>query len=181
MEPLVLTLPGLWNSGPAHWQTHWEAKHSSWRRVFQREWATPKCSEWIDTLRIAISKCELPPVLAAHSSACALVAHWAYSPNPGAIAGAFLVAPSDVEAPCYPAGITGFLPMPMGRLPFHSLVVASDNDQYVSAERAKAFASAWGSEIVFLCGAGHINGDAGYGPWPEGEKLLLQFCTRVQS
>jgi len=109
MEPLVLTLPGLWNSGPAHWQTHWEAKHPSWRRVLQREWETPQCSEWVDALRLAISTCERPPVLAAHSLACVLVARWAYSPNPGAIAGAFLVAPSDVEAPSYPAGTTGFL------------------------------------------------------------------------
>jgi hypothetical protein len=70
--------------------------------------------------------------------------------------------------------------MPMGRLPFPSLVVASVNDQYVSPERAKTFASSWGSEIVFLGNAGHINGDAGYGPWPEGEKMLLEFCHRIQ-
>ncbi len=32
----------------------------------------------------------------------------------------------------------------------------------------------------FIGGAGHINGDAGYGPWPEGEQMLLEFCFRVQ-
>ncbi len=33
----VLTIPGLWNSGPEHWQTHWEAKHAGVRRVIQRD------------------------------------------------------------------------------------------------------------------------------------------------
>ena len=33
MSPLVLTLAGLWNSGPQHWQTHWEARHPCWRRT----------------------------------------------------------------------------------------------------------------------------------------------------
>lgn len=180
MNPLVLTLPGLWNSGPQHWQTHWERKHPGWRRVVQREWETPVCPDWVESLNRAIAACARPPVLAAHSLACALVAHWAGSPNAARIAGAFLVAPSDVEAPSYPRGTTGFLPMPTQRLPFPSIVVASANDPYVSSLRASAFAAAWGSEVFFIGEAGHINGDAGYGPWPEGEQMLLEFCSRVQ-
>ncbi len=180
MEPLVLTLPGLWNSGPAHWQTLWEGRHPTWRRVLQLDWETPRCADWIEALDAAIAKCDRPPVLAAHSLGCAFVGHWAASSNPGTIAGAFLVAPSDVDAPSYPPGTTGFLPMPIARLPFPSLVIASTNDPYVTPARAKLFASAWGSEIVFLDNAGHINGDAGYGPWPEGEQWLLNFCNRVQ-
>jgi predicted alpha/beta hydrolase family esterase len=70
--------------------------------------------------------------------------------------------------------------MPMGRLPFPSVVIASANDQYVAPARAQAFASAWGSEFVILGNAGHINGEAGYGVWPDGEKMLLEFCRRVQ-
>jgi DNA-binding transcriptional MocR family regulator len=37
MQPSVLLIPGLWSSGPQHWQTHWEAKHPDWRRVQQRD------------------------------------------------------------------------------------------------------------------------------------------------
>ena len=180
MEPLVLTVAGLWNSGPLHWQTHWEAKYPSWHRVIQRDWETPRCAEWVETLTQAIAKCPRPPVLAAHSLGCALVAHWAALSTPKAIAGAFLVAPSDVEAPSYPAGTSGFIPMPLTTLPFPTLVVASTNDPYVSPERVRAFASAWGSELISIGDAGHINGDAGYGPWPAGERLFLEFCNRVQ-
>jgi len=180
LTPTVLTVAGLWNSGPQHWQTHWEAKHLDWRRVQQREWETPDRAEWVDTLRGAVAACPRPPVLAAHSLGCALVAHWALSPNPGPVASAFLVAPSDVDAPTYPAGTTGFVPMPLRRLPFPSIVVASRNDPYCSVPRATAFAAAWGSDLVFIGNAVHINGDAGYGPWPEGERMLLEFCARVQ-
>ncbi|MGZ7039032.1 MAG: alpha/beta hydrolase, partial [Thermoanaerobaculia bacterium] len=38
------------------------------------------------------------------------------------------------------------------------------------------FAAAWGSRLVFIGDAGHINGASGYGPWPEGEAMLLEFC-----
>ncbi|MHB8571229.1 MAG: alpha/beta hydrolase, partial [Metallibacterium sp.] len=41
----VLILPGLWNSGPQHWQTQWEARHAEWKRVLQRDWATPDRAE----------------------------------------------------------------------------------------------------------------------------------------
>ena len=125
MSPLVLTLAGLWNSGPQHWQTHWEARHPQWSRVPHGEWQTPDKDTWVAELDRAIAACARPPVLAAHSLACVLVAHWAASGSPHKIAGAFLVAPSDVEAPSYPAGTTGFAPMPLQALPFPTLVVAS--------------------------------------------------------
>ncbi len=45
----------------------------------------------------------LTPVLAAHSLGCALVAQWAADRGGEGVAGAFLVPPSDVEVPDYPA------------------------------------------------------------------------------
>ena len=71
--------------------------------------------------------------------------------------------------------------MPLHKLPFPSVVVASTNDPYVTPERARLFANAWGSKFVEIGDAGHINGDAGYGPWPEGEQMLVSFCEGVQS
>lgn len=175
----VLTLAGLWNSGPQHWQTLWEKKHPQWRRVAHTEWQAPDRDAWVAELDAALALCEAPPVLAAHSLGCSLVAHWAMSGSKHRIAGAFLVAPSDVDAPSYPTGTTGFTPMALPPLPFPTLVVASSDDPYVSEQRARQFASNWGSELVMLGDAGHINGDAGYGPWPEGERLLRDFCTRL--
>lgn len=177
MEYEVLTLPGLWNSGPQHWQTLWEARHPAWRRVLHRDWNTPACAEWVAELDAAIGQCERPPVLAAHSLSCATVAHWAASGSRLKIAGAFLVAPSDTEGPNYPPEPTGFAPMPLQALPFPSIVVASADDIYVSMDRARRFAQAWGSRLVEIGPAGHINGASGYGPWPEGERLLLEFCA----
>lgn len=175
----VLTLPGLWDSGPQHWQTLWEKKHPAWTRVTHRDWSSPERAEWVDELDAAIALREGPPLLVAHSLACTLVAHWAQSGSLLKVAGAVLVAPSDPEAPGYPKEPQGFAPLPLARLPFPSIVVASSNDEYVPIERARAFAQAWGSRLVEIGAAGHINGASGYGAWPEGEKLVLDFCAEV--
>ena len=181
MDCDVLILAGLWNSGPQHWQTLWERKHG-WTRVAHRDWNSPACDEWVAELDAAIAASDQgPPILVAHSLACALVAQWARSGPQLNIKGAFLVAPSDVEAPGYPKEPIGFAPMPMQKLPFPSIVVASSNDEYVSVERARAFADAWGCRFVMIGDAGHINGASGYGAWPEGEKMLMEFCAEVSA
>jgi predicted alpha/beta hydrolase family esterase len=168
-----LTVPGLWNSGPQHWQTHWEARHpGEFRRVVQRDFDRPDRDEWVETLDAAVRACDAPPLLAAHSLGCSLVAEWVRQRGGAGVRGAFLVGPSDVEAPDYPVEGRSFATVPLVRLPFPSLVVASTNDPYVSVARAEQFASAWGSRIVFIGDAGHINGASGHGPWPEGEALL---------
>jgi predicted alpha/beta hydrolase family esterase len=181
MDCDVLILAGLWNSGPQHWQTHWEHKHPEFKRVRHRDYNSPACHEWVTELDGAIADSEGPPVLVAHSLGCVLVAQWARSKSPLTIAGAFLVAPSDVEAPSYPVDVNGFAPLPIEKLPFPSIVVASSNDEYVTIERAKQFAEAWGSRFVEIGPAGHINGDSGYGAWPEGEKMLMDFCAEVEA
>ena len=179
MECDVLILAGLWNSGPDHWQTHWERKHPEWKRAPHRDWNNPECDEWVAEVDAAIAESEGPPVLVAHSLACVTVAKWAASGSPLNIAGAFLVAPSDVDAPSYPVEAVGFQPMPMEKLPFPSIVVASSNDEYVTLERARAIAAAWGSKFVEIGEAGHINGASGYGDWPEGERMLMEFCASL--
>jgi len=182
MTTPVLTLPGLWNSGPQHWQTHWEAKHPSFiRRVQQRDHDHPDRSEWVGTLEMAVTDCDRPPVLAAHSLGCSLVAQWSEDCGGQGVLGAFLVAPSDVEAPNYPIEGRTFSYMPLSKLPFPSIVVASTNDEYVSVERAAKFAKACGSKLVMIGDAGHINANSGYGPWPEGEEMLLEFCRSLSS
>jgi uncharacterized protein len=174
----VLVLPGLGSSGPEHWQSHWERRDSTCLRVQQDEWDAPACAEWAKRLAASLAQCREPVVLAAHSAACALVAHWAAGAGAGAtrqVRGALLVAPSDPLGPIYPKGPTGFAPVPLLRLPFRSIVVTSTDDPYVRLELAREFASAWGSSIVVLENAGHINAAAGFGPWPEGFELLSQL------
>lgn len=179
MECDVLILAGLWNSGPEHWQTHWEHKHPEWKRVPHRDYNNPEREEWVAELDAAIAGCESAPLLVAHSLACVTVAHWAKSGSKLRISGAFLVAPSDVEAPSYPVDTNGFAPVPLAPLPFPSIVVASSNDEFVSVERARQFAKAWGSRFVEIGPAGHINGASGLKDWPAGEKLLAELCAQV--
>ena len=174
----VLLVPGLFNSGPEHWQSLWEAKHPEYHRVEQKDWETPRCADWVRTLDDFIRSIAPPIVLVGHSSACAAIAHYAVKHGDGArrVASAFLVGPSDVEAPTYPAGPTGFGPMPLQKLPFPSLVVASTDDPFVTIERAEHFASNWGSGLIKIARAGHINAASGYGRWPEGEVWLQRLC-----
>lgn len=180
MKHNVLVVSGLWDSGPEHWQTQWMKDHPAWSKVAHRDFAAPQRDEWVAELDAAIAACDGPPVLLAHSLGCMLVAQWAQSGSPLQIAGAMLVAPSDVEADSYPVDANGFAPVPMATLPFPSLVVASTNDEYTSLDRSRAFAAAWGSEIVEVIDAGHLNGDAGYGPWPEGVALLDGFAAKLK-
>ena len=62
--------------------------------------------------------------------------------------------------------------MPLMRLPFACIVVASDDDPYIAPGLAQAYAAAWNSRFVLLTGAGHINAQSGFGAWPEGYRLL---------
>ena len=164
-------LPGLNNSGPQHWQTRWEELYG-FTRIQQQDWDTPVKDDWVHTINEVIAP--FPPgqvILIGHSLACATIAHWAHRYQ-RAIKGALLVAPSDVEAPTYPPGTQGFTPMPLQPFPFPSLVVASDNDYYVTPERATLFATHWGSRYVPIGNRGHINAASHLGDWPEGYQLL---------
>ena len=168
----ILILPGYADSEPDHWQSHWERADPACRRVVQDDWLEPRLADWLATLDRYVRECESPPVLVAHSLACALVAHWATRAS-APVKAALLVAPADVESPMHtPDEVRGFAPVPLVWLPFPSIVVASTDDPFVTEARAEAFARAWGSRLITLDNAAHINADAGYGPWPEGRKLL---------
>jgi predicted alpha/beta hydrolase family esterase len=168
----ILILPGYADSGPDHWQSHWERADPACRRVVQDDWLLPRLEDWLATLDREVRACATAPVLAAHSLACALVAH--HAARGGArVRAALLVAPADVDSPAHtPDEVRSFAPIPLAPLPFPSVVVASGDDPFVTPARAEALARAWGSRLVVLPRAGHINADAGFGPWPEGRRLL---------
>jgi uncharacterized protein len=170
----IFMLPGLGNSGPGHWQTLWESEFGI-TRINQRDWETPDREEWIDTIHSEISKYDLATViLVGHSLACSTIGYWAKKYH-SRIKGALLVAPSDTESEIYPKGTTGFNPMPLDKFPFRSIIVSSTDDEYVSVERAKHFSTAWGSKLILLPNAGHINVAAGFGKWPGGIEFLKEL------
>jgi len=171
----ALMLPGLGNSGPAHWQSVWQARDAGITRLRQREWDAPVRDEWVRTLDDALAERSVPVVLAGHSTGAILVAHWLSQVAPAQVAkvaGALIVAPSDPLGPNYPAGPTGFDPVPRVAMPFRAIVVASDRDPYAALDWSRRHAQAWGAECVVLPDAGHINADSGHGAWSEGYALL---------
>lgn len=171
----VLILPGLGGSGEQHWQSIWERQHPEFVRVEQVNWETPVCVDWINQVDRAVMESNPADViLVGHSLACITIAYWAQTYQ-RAIKGALLVAPSDTEAASYPPGTTGFTPVPLHQLPFPTIVVASSSDFYVSLERATQFAQAWGSDLVNIGDASHVNVASGYGDWPGGLELLKRL------
>ena len=171
----VLILPGWQNSGPQHWQSLWERAHPEYRRVQQRSWTEPVCDEWVAALDDVIVATPPPVVLVAHSLGCLTVVHHALR-HARPVRGALLVAPPDADDPAFPPMVKGFRPIPRHTLPFPSIVVASSDDLYTLPDDARTLARAWGSRFVLLENAGHINADAGFGPWPEGERLLAELA-----
>lgn len=171
----VLILPGIGNSGPQHWQTLWELRHSKWQRVILGNWDRPVCEDWVRALDVAVKACPSPPVLVAHSLACLLVAHWAHR-SALVPKGAFLVAVPDPQSINFPATARGFAPVPMTLFDFRTLVVASENDSFGSLVHAKRCANAWGSRFVDIGKAGHINADSGHGEWNEGYALFQRLA-----
>ncbi len=175
MAAPVLIIPGLGGSGPEHWQSLWQARLPDVRRVEQADWDKPDRAGWIAQLDAAVTQSKQAPVLAAHSLSCALVACWAVA-HKRPVQGALLVAPADVDSDTHtPPEAHVFRPVPMQRLPFPAIVVASRDDPYVALRRALDMAKAWGAELVDIGEAGHINSSAGYGEWPEGERLLARL------
>ena len=173
----LLTIPGWNGSGPEHWQSIWEARYVNFGRVEQRDWHHPSREEWIDSIERMVQQASPPVYLVAHSLGCVAVAHWAADRYEAKIAGALLAAPPWLSAPdTCPEELRGFLPIPIGRLPFHSLLVASENDPYLPIEIAVRLARSWGSEFVNAGRQGHINIASGHGPWPAGGGLLEGLC-----
>jgi predicted alpha/beta hydrolase family esterase len=51
----VLILPGLYDSGPQHWQSLWLARRPGFRRVEQRNWETPRRADRVGAALFARS------------------------------------------------------------------------------------------------------------------------------
>jgi len=167
-----LIVPGLGGSGPEHWQSLWERSYPGTERVEQQDWDRPDRDAWISSLARAV-RATPGAILIGHSLGCDLIGHLADRQPDLPIAGALLVAPADVDAEdCLSPYLLEFAPMPLARLPFPASVVSSTNDPYVTSERARFFAKAWGARFVNAGPCRHINIAAGFGPWPAGEKLL---------
>lgn len=172
----TLILPGLNGSGETHWQQHWLDDHEDAFLVEQEHWTHPVLEHWLYNLE---SELVAHPgaVLVAHSLGCILAAKLAGRPSAEHVAGAILVAPSDIGITNekHP-GLIEFGEMPRARLSFPSILVASRTDTYMSFETSREYAELWGSGLVDLGDAGHINVASGFGRWEDG--YVLASCFR---
>lgn len=180
VEPIVLTLPGRFNSGPQHWQSIWENQRDNCSRVELGLWDAPQRNVWVNKINHAVRRHDRPIIIAAHGLACVALVWWAALNNPGWqqwIAGALLVAPTEASLDGYDVQLESFGPTPRSLLPFPSIVVASQNDPKVPFERAKQLARYWGSSFANAGEVGHINGSSNVGSWRWGQTLLTALAT----
>lgn len=170
-----LIVPGLNNSDEKHWQTFWEKSLQNTSRVKQRDWDYPQRDEWVQALGDTIQKLDKDTIIIAHSLGVATTVIY-LTQNQGKIPlnlkGAFLVSPSDIDNI---EVIKSFAPMPLEKLPIPACVVASENDPFVSMERAEFFASAWGVKLFNAGKLGHINSATDLREWEQGRAFLAEF------
>ena len=177
MTVTTLILPGWQNSGPQHWQSRWEDLYG-YQRVEQHDWMRPLRGDWM--MRLEETLLALPKdacaVLVAHSLGCLLVAAWAsYSKHTHRVQATLLVAPGDAERPELQPLLPSWSPIPLHKaLPFPSVLYGSHNDPYCSLDRARQFASVWGSRFIDYGARGHINAEANLGDWQDGHATMVQ-------
>jgi len=179
-----LILHGLGGSNAGHWQV-WIAG----RLRDQGAWVSfpelpdsdaPQLSAWQEVLErelLELADGDGERVILAHSLGAAL---WLWHTSrvdvhtrPHRV---LLVAP-----PCtslHHPEIAGFLPVDADRSTVagaagETRLVCADDDPHCPAGAAAVYGEPLGLEVELIPGAGHLNSDAGYGPWPHLEAWCL--------
>lgn len=176
--PTILIVPGLRDHVESHWQTLLEKQHRNARSVAPLEYNKLSCAARVAALDAAIAEIDGPVILVAHSAGVITTVHWAQH-HDRPIKGALLAAPPDFDSPLpdgYPTQdvlrSNGWLPLPLTRLPFPSIVAASTNDPLAQFECVVELAAAWGSQLVNLGEVGHLNPASGYGEWTRAGEFI---------
>ncbi len=197
---MVLVIPGLRDSGDAHWQTWLQSQYVDAARVTQRDWHQPELASWSESIghTLARSSRHTVWVAVAHSFGCLALAHHLAQqraqnlahpqpdqahahpaddtepPSHGRIVAALMVAPADPVK----FGLSAALPRaPLG-LPLS--VIGSEDDPWMPLERARDWAHAWGGGFVNLGRVGHINTESGFGPWPLARQKVDHLVRQQQ-
>jgi len=182
-EPLVLLVPGPEDIGPGHWQDIWANEDPNCRRVDLGDWDNPQRNSWVNRLNLAIDRAQRKVILVGHSLGCMTVAWWAHLEKPSwgdPVIGALLVAPPEVDFFPRDERLSKFAPTPVEPLPFPSIVVASQNDDWAGQHTARWLAKHWESQFVDAGKLGHINAASGVGRWTAGRQLLASLRARAE-
>lgn len=140
-----LILPGWHGSDAGHWQQLWLDADPHARWVEQADWKAPELDVWLGRLHQAVLD-HPGAILIAHSLGAILAVHYAARHPDADIAGAFLVAPPDIDALPSDHVLHSFAPAPLDRLPFPSVLALSANNSYLPLSRGHCLARHWGSD-----------------------------------
>jgi predicted alpha/beta hydrolase family esterase len=168
-----LILHGLEGSGPEHWQT-WLAERLRGRGLDVRypglpDAGAPRLDAWLEALaaELAVLPRASTTVLC-HSLGSLLWLHHEGEP----VGRELLVAPPQPDEEVPPA--VGFRPVPAPRSAARETrFVCSTDDPWCPPGRSQALADAVDAPVDWLVNAGHVNADAGFGPWPALEAWCL--------
>lgn len=163
----TLIVPGLDGSPDPHWQHWWALSDPHAVMVDLTAPERPKPSLWEAELAGMVLR-HPDSILVGHSLGAVLVARILGLWPQLRIRAALLVALAE---PADATRIDAFAPLAERALPVPTCVVASRNDPWMGFERAAHLARAWGSDLVDLGHAGHVNVASGFGPWPQGKRL----------
>lgn len=178
-DATILFVPGLGGSGPDHWQSRWQARLPTARRVEQASWTHPERGAWTFAIAAAIAAVPQPVVVIAHSLGVIAFAQ-AVIGGVGPVAGAFLVTPPGADIVLgIPEIDPAFVPYPTAPMPCPTVLVGSRTDPYGTAGQAEDLALDWGAQYVDAGEAGHINPASGHGPWPEGLMSFAGFLGKL--
>jgi predicted alpha/beta hydrolase family esterase len=178
----VLILHGWQGSGPDHWQT-WLAGRLRERGVDVRSPDLPDADEpdpeaWDAALQEELDAMVAPEerVVVCHSLGCAAwLRHAARRPGVQA-ARVLLVAPptpdSDIPqvARFFPTGADADA---VAAIAGETRLACSENDPYCPEGAIARFGEPLCIPVDLVPGGGHLNPDAGCGPWPEVEAWVV--------
>jgi len=166
-RPAYLILHGYHGSGPGHWQS-WLAGRLRAADAFVRfpdlpDADDPRLETWLEELERELGAFAEPPVVLCHSAACLLWLHHLERGGKPAERVLLVAPPSETAVP---ESLLHFFPAPGVALLEHARLVCADNDPYCP-EGARTLYPGLPTDV--LSGAGHINPETGYGPWPAVE------------
>ena len=174
----ILIVPRRGGGHEGDWPNRWRAKLSTARFVHPPDAHDGRAQAWGEAIVAAARDATRPILFVGHGTGATAIAHAAPLLQGADVRGAFLVAPPD------PAALERFgrgWPLPLSRLPWRSLVVASRNDPDGGFEAVSALAGEWGAELIDAGAAGQIDAASGHGPWPEGLMRLAGFLKTVET
>jgi predicted alpha/beta hydrolase family esterase len=181
----IVIVPGLRGHVDDHWQTLLAAKLPN--AVVVPSFGRDKrdLAGRVADLHRVVSEAGTPVILVAHSAGVLTTVHWSMQ-HDLPVRGALLATPPDLARPLgaqYPSlselKDSGWLPIPLARLKFPSIVAASTNDALGDFERVRELADAWGSHFIDVGPVGHLNPASGFGEWLGAEALLGVLSGQV--